>query len=102
MVSGRSESKALAALKDERDNFESLFQSKAEECAELAKANAALKAQVHHILYTHVYTCTHMYIHVYTCTHMYTHVYTCTHTYVHVHCHVCVHVRMYVCYTVML
>ena len=68
MVSGRSESKALTALKDERDNFESLFQSKAEECAELAKANAALKAQVHHTnscIYTaYISTCIYMYMYV--------------------------------------
>ena len=54
MVSGRSESKALAALKDERDNFESLFQAKAEECAELAKANTTLKAQVHVRMYMYM------------------------------------------------
>lgn len=46
MVTAGSESKALASLREERDSFESLFQAKAEECAELAKANTALKTQV--------------------------------------------------------
>lgn len=46
MVTAGSESKALVSLREERDNFESLFQAKAEECAELAQTNAALKTQV--------------------------------------------------------
>lgn len=47
VVTAGSESKALATLREERDNFESLFQAKAEECAELAQTNAALKTQVY-------------------------------------------------------
>ena len=47
VVSTRSESKDLIALREERDTFEGLFQSKAEECAELAKKNTVLLAQVH-------------------------------------------------------
>ena len=46
MVSGGSESKALATLRDERDRYESLFETKAQECAELAQVNAQLKEKV--------------------------------------------------------
>lgn len=46
MVSGGSESKVLTTLRDERDHYDSLFQDKAKECAELAELNSRLKQQV--------------------------------------------------------